>query len=52
MFCQPMKRQGYRYVMPISYGNGDTLFRWSVRFYPETPGNRSSNRVDVTIVYM
>ena len=32
-----MKRQGYRYVMPISYGNGDTLFRWPMRFYPETP---------------
>ena len=32
-----MKRQGYRYVMPISYGNGDTLFRWPVRFHPKTP---------------
>ena len=32
-----MKRQGYGYVMPISYGNGDTLFRWPVRFYPKTP---------------
>jgi hypothetical protein len=27
-----MKRQGYGYVTPISYGNGDTLFRWPVRF--------------------
>ena len=32
-----MRRQGYRYVMPISYGNGDTLFRWPVRFHPKTP---------------
>ena len=32
-----MKRQGYRYVMPISYGNGDTLFRWPMRFHPDTP---------------
>jgi len=32
-----MKRQGYGYVTPISYGNGDTLFRWPVRF-----GKRSS----------
>ena len=32
-----MERQGYRYVMPIAYGNGDTLFRWPVRFYRKTP---------------
>ena len=32
-----MKRQGYRYVMPISYGNGDTLFRWPVRFHSKAP---------------
>ena len=32
-----MKQQGYGYVMPISYGNGDTLFRWPVRFHAKTP---------------
>jgi hypothetical protein len=36
-FARLMKRQGYYIAMPISYGNGDWVYRWPCVFEPNNP---------------
>lgn len=40
-----MKQQGYTTGIPISYGNGDWVFRWSSRFEPEAEHRETIGRV-------
>jgi hypothetical protein len=40
-----MKRQGYTTGFPISYGNGDWVFRWPSRFEPNAEGAATLGRV-------
>ncbi len=43
--AQLMKRQGYTTGIPISYGNGDWIFRWSSRFEPDAEHRETIGRV-------